>query len=98
MVNKHKLSLDASNSLNNFMLFAKFVSESEELYQVDDLFSDIESKEKYKEIWFELEIINGLALSEWEEQGRPVDWNTQWESSYRSEASDLVNDLINTLK
>jgi hypothetical protein len=80
------------------MLFAKFVSESEELYQVDDLFSDIESKEKYKEIWFELEIINGLALSEWEEQGRPVDWNTQWESSYRSEASDLVNDLINTLK
>lgn len=80
------------------MLFAKFVSEYEELYQVDDIFSDIESKEKYKEIWFELEIINGLALSEWEEQGRPIGWNTQWESSYKSEASELVNDLINTLK
>lgn len=80
------------------MLFAKFVNMSEDLYRIDDLFSNEESKEKYQEAWFELEIINALALSEWEEQGRPADWNTQWESKYKMEASDLVSELISTLK
>ena len=45
-----------------------------------------------------LEIINALALSEWESEGRPADWQTRWESEYKHDASELLDELLKTLK
>ncbi|MEN5284316.1 hypothetical protein [Serratia marcescens] len=88
----------AFSSLNNVVSFAKFVSYAENLAQLNELFEDEKSRDNYQRIWFELEIINALALSEWEDEGRPVDWKTHWESNYKEDASELMNELMKMLK
>jgi hypothetical protein len=86
------------SSLNNIASFARFVSYAEDLSQLDELFENESSKDNYQQIWFELEIVNALALSEWENEGRPSDWQTRWESDYKQDASELMNELLRTLK
>ncbi|APJ93903.1 TPA: hypothetical protein ACYZY7_004563 [Escherichia coli] len=88
----------AQNSLNDVASFAKFVSYAEELVQSNELFKNEESKESYQQIWFELEIINALALSEWESAGRPENWQTRWELAYKQDASHVMAELLNTLQ
>ncbi|KHG72019.1 hypothetical protein [Escherichia coli] len=88
----------AQNSLNDVASFAKFVSYAEELVQSNELFKNEESKESYQQIWFELEIINALALSEWESAGRPENWQTRWELAYKQDASHVMAELLNTLR
>ncbi|ATZ12523.1 hypothetical protein [Erwinia amylovora] len=87
----------ALSTLNNITSFAKFVSYAEDLVQVDELFRNDQSRDDYHQIWFELEIINAVALSEWENEGCPRDWQNRWESDYRQEASNLIDMLLNTL-
>ncbi|CAM3409014.1 hypothetical protein L6393_004883 [Escherichia coli] len=88
----------AQNSLNDVASFAKFVSYAEEFVQSNELFKNEESKESYQQIWFELEIINALALSEWESAGRPENWQTRWELAYKQDASHVMAELLNTLQ
>ncbi|WP_121574854.1 hypothetical protein [Brenneria alni] len=88
----------AFSSLNDVVSFAKFVSYAEDLPQLSELFEDEQSRENYRQIWFELEIVNALALSEWENEGRSVDWQTRWESGYKHDASELINELLRLLK
>lgn len=88
----------AQNSLNDVASFAKFVSYAEEFVQSNELFKNEESKESYQQIWFELEIINALALSEWESAGRPENWQTCWELAYKQDASHVMAELLNTLQ
>jgi hypothetical protein len=33
----------------------------------------------HKEIWFDLEVINALALDEWESSGMSENWISQWD-------------------
>ncbi|HFS3751122.1 TPA: hypothetical protein ACHYZR_004992, partial [Escherichia coli] len=61
-------------------------------------FKNEESKESYQQIWFELEIINALALSEWESAGRPENWQTRWKLAYKQDASHVMAELLNTLQ
>jgi hypothetical protein len=88
----------AHSSLDDFASFARFVSYAENLDQVKELFKDENSREDYQHIWFELEIINASALSDWEDEGRPVDWKSRWQSNYKLVASELIDELLNTLK
>lgn len=88
----------ARNSLNDIATFAKFVSYAEDLSQLNELFQDKQSRECFDQLWFELEIINALALSQWETEGCPSDWSYQWESNYKVDASNIMNELLNTLK
>ena len=88
----------AQNSLNDVASFAKFVSYAEEFVQSNELFKNEESKESYQQIGFELEIINALALSEWESAGRPENWQTRWELAYKQDASHVMAELLNTLQ
>ncbi|MFC0226169.1 hypothetical protein [Serratia aquatilis] len=88
----------AISSLNDVVNFAKFVSYAEELAQLNELFEDEKSRVNYQKIWFEMEIINALALSEWESEGRPANWQTRWESDYKRDASELMDELLRTLK
>lgn len=88
----------ALSSLDDVVSFAGFVNYAEELPQLNDLFSDEINKDAYRQIWFELEIINALALSEWEAAGRPADWQARWTSDYQQDASELMDQLLSTLK
>ena len=88
----------ARSSLNDVISFARFVSYAENLPQLNELFEDNHSRDNYHQIWFELEIINALALSEWENEGRPTDWKNRWESDYKQDVSELMDELLRTLK
>lgn len=88
----------ALSSLNDVASFAKFVSYAEDLAQLNDLFENEKNRNSYQIIWFELEIVNALALSEWEDEGCPDDWQSRWELDYKSDASELMNELLRLLK
>ncbi|EQB98094.1 hypothetical protein [Photorhabdus temperata] len=88
MENKESLIKDAVNSLDDLMVFSRFIHSSENLY--DD--------ERYQKIWFELEIINSVALAEWEDQGRPSDWTKEWSIKFKEEATEVMASLINRIK
>ncbi|PZL91951.1 hypothetical protein CKF43_16430 [Pantoea graminicola] len=88
----------ALSSLNDVVSFARFVNYAEDLPQLNDLFEDEHDKDNYQQIWFELEIVNALALSEWEIEGRPTDWQTRWISDYKQDATELIGKLLITLK
>lgn len=88
----------ALSSLNVVVSFAKFVSYAEDLSQLKELFEDEQSRNNYQQTWFEMEIVNALALSEWENEGRPVDWRSRWESDYKHDASELIAELLSSLK
>lgn len=88
----------ARDSLSDLTTFARFVSYAEDLSQVDELFKDEQSKECFDQIWFELEILNAVALSQWETEGRPLDWRCKWESDYKLDAANIMDELLNTLK
>lgn len=47
-----------------------------------------------KEIWFEMEIVNANALSEWEGDGKPAQWRERWLAEFQEDAIDLVGKLI----
>lgn len=95
---KNDICKYALNSLNDVVSFARFVSYAEDLPQLNELFENEYNRDNYQKIWFELEIINALALSEWENEGRPADWQTHWESEYKYDASELMDELLKTLK
>lgn len=48
----------------------------------------------WQSLWFELEIVNGLALAEWDEQGRPVHGLASWRENYQQEARSLATELL----
>lgn len=87
----------ALKSLGDMASFAGFVSYAENLTQIDELFESQQAKECYEKIWFELEIINALALSQWETEGCPLNWKSQWESGYKQDASDVLAELLTFL-
>jgi len=41
---------------------------------------------------FDLEVINALALSDWEVDARPMDWPF-WQTEYAEEANDLLKQM-----
>lgn len=71
--------------------WSRFVSCTEFLWQDTTLVPDAAAWQRQ---WFELEIVNGLALAEWEEQGRPDDWSARWREAYQQEAVMLVGELL----
>jgi hypothetical protein len=71
--------------------WSAFVAQTEFLWQDIALVQDAVA---WQRLWFELEIINGLALAHWDEQGRPDDWSCCWNKNYRHEAAALASELI----
>ncbi|EBP0013995.1 hypothetical protein HX37_25455 [Salmonella enterica] len=84
MENKHEFIRQARDSLHGLVSFSEFVFHSENV--CDDVW--------YQDIWFELEILNALALAEWEEDGKPGDWDLKWKQKYQKEASEVMEYLI----
>ena len=71
--------------------WASFVAHTEFLWQDSALVTDTDA---WQSLWFELEIVNGLALAEWDEQGRPVHGLASWRENYQQEARSLATELL----
>lgn len=75
----------------NLFCWARFVADSELLWQDSALVSDTDA---WQRLWFELEIVNGLALAEWDEEGCPAEGLASWRENYQQEARALANELL----
>jgi len=74
--------------------FASFVQDAEDLRD-DRLPEEIvdEFIKKYNSIWFDMEMINSAALSDWENSGEIKDWSKEWSQEYKSLASEQLAKL-----
>ena len=54
--------------------WAAFVAQTE--FQWKDTAS-VQDAVAWQRIWFELEILNGLALAHWEDEGKPINWSSR---------------------
>ena len=75
---------------DDFKSWSSFVSLTEFVWQDHALVTDAA---RWQAIWFEMEIVNALALAEWEEQGSLDDWLHQWRAGYQADAQVLVSQL-----
>lgn len=75
----------------NLFAWAAFVEQTEFLWQDTAAVQDADA---WQRLWFELEIINGLALAQWEDEGKPDDWSDIWNKDYRQEAAALGAELV----
>lgn len=91
MADKAQLIEQAKQASENLFTWASFVAHTEFLWQDNTLVTDAEAWQRQ---WFELEILNGLALAEWEEQGRPADWSSAWRETYQQDARELAAELL----
>ncbi|GFM88851.1 hypothetical protein PSCICO_42500 [Pseudomonas cichorii] len=91
MANKAQLIEQAKQASETLFAWASFVAHTEFLWQDSTLVTDAEA---WQSLWFELEILNGLALAEWEEQGRPADWSATWRETYQQDARELAAELL----
>lgn len=71
--------------------WSAFVAQTEFLWQDTRLVPDGAA---WQRLWFELEIVNGLALAEWDDQGRPADGSCHWREAYQQEAAALASELL----
>ena len=94
MDQKTQLILLAEQATEDLFRWSRFVAHTEFLWQDITLVTDADAWQRQ---WFALEIVNGLALSEWEEDGRPNDWSARWREGYQQEAVELVNELLGLL-
>jgi hypothetical protein len=59
----------------------------------DDVIQNADWKAAYHACWFELEVVNALALDEWESVGKPDDWSATWGRRYEKDAKELIVNL-----
>ena len=86
---------ESEQASENLFAWSAFVAQTEFLWQDTALVQDAVA---WQRLWFELEIINGLALAQWEDQGRPDDWSCCWNKDYRQEAAALASELVAMLR
>lgn len=81
---------------NSIFSFSQFVKTSEFIF--DDIDISVDEIKILKNKWFELEIINALALDEWESDGMPRKWEAKWKRKYKEEALQLINEFFTLVK
>ncbi|BBB62225.1 hypothetical protein UNDKW_3952 [Undibacterium sp. KW1] len=84
---------DAELATANHTAFAKFVWESEK-HCANNVSGEVEDLQtQYRRIWMELEIVNALALDDWESKGKPQNWLPEWDRKYKNQALEIVAEL-----
>ena len=74
--------------IKNIYSFSYFVSSNE----IWGTYSD-----KLSSLWGELEIVNAVALDEWDRDGSPSNWS-KWQEKYQKEAIELTTVFLNELE
>lgn len=82
----------ALSATDSIFSFAEFTKKSELFFESYE--SDSDFVQRYKKAWFELEIVNAVALEEWESDGRPAHWEEKWASKYKGDATEVVHELL----
>jgi len=85
----------AVSATGGVLLFADFTARSEELMSGGGFDEDL--VQRYNDAWLEMEIVNALALDEWDLDGRPREWDEKWALKYRSDAEDTIRDVLEVL-
>ncbi|WP_175103379.1 hypothetical protein [Pararobbsia alpina] len=96
-MNIDELLSQAKLASEDHVKFARFVAVTEALCDEQSPLVSAERLSVIRDTWFELELINALALDEWESHGKPADWTEVWNSRFRSDAQELVGKLYNLL-
>ena len=76
------------NIAKNIYSFSCFVSEQEKWTQYSD---------KLSSLWGELEIVNALALDEWDKEGSPSNCG-KWQQKYQKDAINITTEFLNELE
>ena len=84
----------AQEAPQELMSWSQFVTQTEFVWQNPNLVSDAEGCQT---LWFEMEIVNALALAEWEEEGAPQDLSYRWRDGYQHDAQGLTAKLVQLL-
>lgn len=71
MLTVSALTVLAQEAPQDLMSWSSLVARTEFVWQDSTLVTDGGA---WQALWFEMEIVNGLALAEWEEDGSPQDW------------------------
>ncbi|MFJ4347643.1 hypothetical protein [Pseudomonas sp. NPDC089401] len=85
------LRILAHEAPQDLMSWSRFVAQTEFVWQHPALVTDGEG---WQALWFEMEILNALALAEWEQDGSPQDWSHRWGEGYEQDARALVPEMI----
>jgi hypothetical protein len=76
--------------------YADFTKNVENIYDGSKDTFPIEMKEQLSTLIFDMEVINGLALCDWDLASRPTEWN-DWNTDYKEDADDLKKQLVSIL-
>lgn len=82
-MNKVEFFNKADEATENHLTFARFISEAEHLFDTPS----------YADAWFEAEIVNAVALGDWENEGSPTDWSDKWKKEFMHDATETINVL-----
>ena len=93
-MNREKIVKSSATALNSVFSFAEFVAVTERFVaKVNGEF-----QEQYDRAWFEMEVVNSLALAEWEQDGSPREWDNVWSKKYKEEASETLFCFLEVVK
>lgn len=90
-----ELIAEAGSAGDDHLAFARFVQQAEILCES---FLSNEIGSQLSEHWFELEILNASALSDWEDEGRPDVWQAPWTGLYQADAVELLTEFVHLLR
>lgn len=88
------IEANSETALNSIFNFAEFVAETE--FFADKV--DVKLQEQYDRAWFEMELVNSLALAEWEQNGRPKEWGVVWKEKYKNDARETLCEFLAVVK
>lgn len=88
-----------SVGIENLYEYAALVSDLEFFSEQNpNLFKTADSINRYASLWNDLEVLNACALNDWEEQGKPKDFNNVWNKKYKEDATKLIEKVIDLLQ
>ncbi|KAF0844722.1 hypothetical protein FNL37_2175 [Methylovorus glucosotrophus] len=93
-LDKHVFLAEAREAVSTHIAFSRFVRGTESLCGSGNPFLSGEDISRFDKLWFELEIVNAGALSDWEDQGKPANWINEWEATYKPDAVELIENLV----
>lgn len=88
------LVMRSERALIDHLHFARYVQYTEQIGEVRKGTLSVANALRYQDAWFQMEIVNALALDAWGSDGSPSDWEAKWCASYRSDAQEVVSQFV----